>query len=137
MNLKYFESYINGIFDLAKEQNKNLVFSETLAECYRKDTYKEDLYKEHKINLEKIELKEITKSKEKVLNDWFNNKKVVSALLSLLEYKLKEIKKIYRIKKPKEIDDLYKKNKPFYFVENLMIIEFEEYVIWLSLGTFE
>ena len=137
MNLNYYESYLNGIFDLAKNLVDNLKMSETLVECYKKDTYQEDIYKRHKIEIETIPLIEIKKSKEKVLKDWFVYKKVVSKILFILERRLKDPKNFYRIKNTIDKDNVFKKNKPFYFVENILIIEFEEYILWLSMGDFE
>ena len=133
MNNKYLEAYTLGIFSLAKEQSENLKKSDITIDLYQKDTYQDKLNKLHRIENPQIE--ELNETLEQALNDWFIDQSAVKGATTLLQETFGNSKKIYTI--TKGIDDIFKKNKPYYTIEDLLIIEFKEYIIWIILGNNE
>ena len=132
--LEYTESYISGIIALAKEESDNLKRSDITTELYFKEEYKEGLLKTHKI--ENIQNREINQSLEATLKDWFEDEKAVECAIKLFEVELGKTKSISTLSN-KELDNIFKKNKPFYNIEDVLIIEFDKYILWMILGNNE
>lgn len=132
--LEYTESYISGIIALAKEESENLKRSDITTELYFKEEYKEGLLKTHKI--ENIQNREINQSLEATLKDWFEDGKAVECAIKLFEIELGKTKSISTLSN-KELDNIFKKNKPFYNIEDVLIIEFDKYILWMILGNNE
>ena len=132
--LEYTESYISGIIALAKEESENLKRSDITTELYYKEEYKEGLLKTHKI--ENIQNREINQSLEETLKDWFEDGKAVECAIKLFEIELGKTKSISTLSN-KELDNIFKKNKPFYNIEDVLIIEFDKYILWMILGNNE
>lgn len=132
--LEYTESYISGIIALAKEESENLKRSDITTELYFKEEYKEGLLKTHKI--EDIQNREINQSLEDTLKDWFEDGKAVECAIRLFEIELGKTKSISTLSN-KELDNIFKKNKPFYNIEDVLIIEFDKYILWMILGNNE
>ena len=132
--LEYTESYISGIIALAKEESENLKRSDITTELYFKEEYKEGLLKTHKI--ENIQNREINQSLEETLKDWFEDGKAVECAIKLFEIELGKTKSISTLSN-KELDNIFKKNKPFYNIEDVLIIEFDKYILWMILGNNE
>ncbi|MBR6137273.1 MAG: hypothetical protein IKQ06_03870 [Bacilli bacterium] len=132
--LEYTESYISGIIALAKEESENLKRSNITTELYFKEEYKEGLLKTHKI--ENIQNREINQSLEATLKDWFEDGKAVECAIKLFEIELGKTKSISTLSN-KELDNIFKKNKPFYNIEDVLIIEFDKYILWMILGNNE
>jgi len=132
--LEYTESYISGIIALAKEESDNLKRSDITTELYFKEEYKEELLKTHKI--EEIQNREINQSLEETLKDWFEDEKAVECAIKLFEVELGKTKSISTLSN-KELDNIFKKNKPFYNIEDVLIIEFDKYILWMILGNNE
>ena len=134
MNKKYLETaqaYINGIISLAKEQSDNLKKSDITIELYAKEDYEAKILKIHR--MEEIPLRELNQSLVDSLNDWLIDGKAVACTARLLEKELGKTKKIYTIQN-RSLDEIFKKNKPYFYVEDILIIEFDDYYLWVILG---
>ena len=134
MNKKYLEiaqAYINGVISLAKEQSDNLKQSEITIELYPKEDYEDKINKIHRV--EDIPLRELNQNLEASLNDWLSDSKAVACTSRLLERELGKTKKIYTIQN-RSLDEVFKKNKPYFYIEDILIIEFNDYYLWIILG---
>ena len=134
MEKKYYEyaqAYISGLISLAKEQSENLTKSDITIELYFKEEYENKVYKIHR--MEEIPLRELNQTLEVALNDWFMNEKLVTCTSRLLERELGKTKKIYTIQN-RGLNEIFKKNKPYYYIQDILIIEFNDYYLWIILG---
>ena len=130
--IEILEAYIDGIISLAKEQAHNLKRSDISIELYWKDDYKDKLFKNH--HIEEIPVRELEQTLNAALNDWFFNNDIVTCIVKLLEKEMDPAKKIYTTQWGIDLDTLFDKNKPFYNIEDLLMIEFSEYILVIVLG---
>ena len=130
--LEILEAYIDGMISLAKEQAKNLKKSDIKIELYKKDEFKDKLFKTH--HIEEIPVRELEQNLDSALNDWFFNGDISACIVRLLEKEMDQVKKIYTTQWGLDLDTIFEKNKPFYNIEDILILEFSEYILVIVLG---
>ena len=120
MNKLYLSAYLDGLLNMASSLSKSIGPSSVSINCYDKKEFD----KEYKIDYSPTSL-----SYEDKLKEWFIDEPII------VESILKEIKKLYVINN-KDLD-LFKKDNPLYFIEDVFILETTNYMITFVLGNNE
>ncbi len=127
MNKLYLSAYLDGLLNMASSLSKSIGPSLVSVNCYDKKEFD----KEYKIDYSPTSL-----SYEDKLKEWFvDEKKVVESILYWTNRYIKDIKKIYIINK-KDLD-LFKKDNPLYFIDDVFIIETKDFMVTFVLGNNE
>jgi len=114
--------------------------SDVTVLCYKKDNFKEQIAKDYKIDSNKIETIKTNETLEELLKEYYSNdKKIIPALLYHINNTLKEVKNIYKpnnylIEKLSGSENKY---CVFYTVEDIFIVESNNYMYLFVLGNFE
>ena len=127
MNKLYLSAYLDGLLNMAYSLSKSIGPSSVSINCYDKKEFD----KEYKIDYSPTSL-----SYEDKLKEWFIDEPIiVESILYWTNRYIKEIKKLYVINN-KDLD-LFKKDNPLYFIEDVFILETTNYMITFVLGNNE
>ena len=134
MYLKRESSYISGLVNMASSCSKQIGLSYVEADCFAIRDYKIEFEKTYKFK-EKLVLEELNQTFEELLKDIFgDDKKLIEGLIHWIELTAGKANKVLTVNKS-IIERL--SNIPFYFLEDLFIIECEKMVICLLIGNDE
>ncbi len=127
MDKKYIHAYLDGLMNMASSLSKNMGPSYILVDCYEKNEFDSSF---------KIKYYPTTLSFEEKLNEWFiEDQKAVESILHWTHRYIKDINKIYTI----DHQNLEKLENTtlFYNVEDMFILETNDYMITYILGNNE
>ena len=127
MNKLYLSAYLDGLLNMSSSLSKSIGPSLISVNCYDKEEFNKEY---------KIDYSPTSQSYKDKLEEWFvDDQKAVESILYWTNRYIKEIKKIYTINK-KDLD-LFKKDNPLYFIEDVFILETTNYMITFVLGNNE
>ena len=127
MNKLILSAYLDGLMNMATSLSKSIGPSFVTVNCYDK----EEFNKEYKIKYSPTSL-----SYKDKLEEWFiDDKKAVESIIYWTNRYVKEIKSIYIINN-KDLE-LFKKDNPLYFIEDVFILETTNYLITYVIGNNE
>ena len=127
MNKLILSAYLDGLMNMASSLSKSIGPSFVTVNCYDK----EEFNKEYKIKYSPTSL-----SYKDKLEEWFiDDKKAVESIIYWTNRYVKEIKSIYIINN-KDLE-LFKKDNPLYFIEDVFILETTNYLITYVIGNNE
>ncbi len=134
--------YISGLVNMASSLSEYMSVSYMDAICFNKNSYLDDFSKLHNINKEEIKLHELNISLEEFIKNSFgNNKKLIEGLSYWIKTVAGEFKKIYVQDDNSRLNELieksiYKKTL-FFFIEDIVFIEFDNMIISFITGNNE
>ena len=127
MNKLILSAYLDGLMNMASSLSKSIGQSFVTVNCYDK----EEFNKEYKIKYSPTSL-----SYKDKLEEWFiDDKKAVESILYWTNIYIKDIKTIYIINN-KDLE-LFTKDNPLYFIEDVFILETTNYLITFVIGNNE
>ena len=134
--------YISGLVNMASSISTWMGPSFMDAICFKKETYLEDFSNFHKIKIEEIKIHEINISLEEFIkNNFGNDKKLIEGLSYWIPRQAGEFIKIYEQDENSRLNELLEKSKygktPFFFIEDVVFIEFEDMTIAFITGNNE
>lgn len=134
--------YISGLVNMASSMSSWMGPSFMDAICFNKDDYLEKFSSFHKIKKEDIKLHELNISLEEFIkNNFGEDKKLIEGLSYWIKRKAGDFKKIYVQDDNSKLNELLEKSQykktPFFFIENVVFIEFENMVIAFITGNNE
>lgn len=136
----YKVGYLNGIMNMSSTLSDYMGPSNVEVLCYKKDNFIEEIAKDYKINKDKIEIIKTNNNLEEKLKEFYgDDKKIIASLLYYLNKSFKNIDNIYNvndylINKLSGSDNTY---CVFYIVEDIFILESNNYYYLFILGNFE
>ncbi len=133
--MRNVDSYISGIVGML---SCNTAPSYIYAHSLGKKDYIDEFCKLYTLDIKETKLELVNKSDEVFFGEIFNlDKKNLDTFLYLINgIAGKSIRK-YNFFSKKFEDKIYKKYTPFYFLENVYIIEFEKMAICFMIGNNE
>ena len=134
--------YISGLVNMASSLSDWMGVSYMDAICFNKDSYLEDFSKLHNINKEDIKIHEsIISLEEFIKNNFGNNKKLIDGLSYWITRKAGDFIKVYEQSSNSKLNELIEKSQygktPFFFIENIIFIEFDNMIISFITGNNE
>ena len=135
MNKEQLIDYLNGLFQMASSLSEYIGPSYIKVDCYLKEEFKEKFRDNY--NLKEVNIEKSSKNIEAALLDWFGlDKRIIESILYWLNMNYIKIKSIYYLSEDL-LNNLNTQQKDFYFLEDIIIAESEEYIIVLLLGNNE
>lgn len=134
--------YISGLVNMASSVSSWMGVSFMDAICFKKDSFLDDFATFHKIKKEEIKIHEINISLEEFIkNNFGEDKKIIEGLSYWITRKGGEFKKVFEQDSNSKLNELLEKSDygktPFFFVENVVFIEFEKMIIAFITGNNE
>ncbi len=134
--------YISGLVNMASSISDYMGCSFMDAICFKNNNYLNNFSKFHNIKKDDIKIHEVSISLEKFIENFFgNNKKLVDGLSYWITLKTGNLVKIYEQDDDCKLNDLLSNSRygktPFYFVEDVIFIEFEKMTIAFITGNNE
>lgn len=141
MNELYISSYLSGVMNLASSMSTWIGPSYIEVECYEKENALSNLVKDYHLPKEEYKMEEINENLKDLLKDLLgDNPKLLESVYYWITLHIGEAVKIKTPKERKIIDKLGNSeggNSPFYIVDDLYLIEFQEYVVFFIIGNNE
>ncbi len=136
MNLREKDIYISGVINMA---SYNMGPSDMKAACYNKENYLEEFSKDYKLSKNKIALKEVKQDYKKRLQEALNiNDEAIKKLDYLITKEAGSCIKTFEVTAETfNYLDNPKNYLPFFFLEDIFFIEFENMIICFMTGNFE
>ncbi len=134
--------YISGLVNMASSISKYMGCSYMDATCFKKKDFINNFSKFYKINEKEIKIHESSISLEKFIENFFGkDKELIDGLSYWITLKAGKLVKIYEQDDDCKLNDLLSNSgygkAPFYFVEDVTIIEFEKMIIAFITGNNE
>ena len=134
--------YISGLVNMASSISTWMGVSFMDAICFKKEKYLDNFASFHKIKKEEIKIHETDITLEEFIkNNFGEDKKLIDGLSYWITRKAGELIKIYEQDDNSRINELLEKSdygkSPFFFIENVVFIEFEEMTIAFITGNNE
>ena len=134
--LKELTCYIDGLVTMASSLSKKISYSSISATCFKNKNFKEEFFKYYKVKLEGVKFSKIKDPLEKIFSLYLEDD-IVNNLLNLLKKDLGEEKELLTINNNDVLEKLSCFNggkEPFYFIENLYIVKYNEYIVCFIVG---
>ena len=134
--------YISGLVNMASSLSDWMGVSYMDAICFNKDSYIEDFSKLHNINKEEIKIHETDILLEEFIkNNFGNNKKLIDGLSYWIKTTTGDFKKIYVQDDNSKLNELIEKSNYkktlFFFIEDIVFIEFDKMIVVFITGNNE
>lgn len=133
-------SYLSGLTNISSSISKDIGPSYIEVDCFDKDNFKEEFCKYYNISKDKLEYKESNRKLEDVLNEWLNNNELVNSLIYWIKLRIGEPIKVYETD-DSNIEELisgYSNSiSPFYITEEIVYVEFKDYIACFMIGNNE
>jgi hypothetical protein len=121
----YLSGYVDGLVNMASSVSKKIGLSYIRGYCFKKDIFKSEFSKEFKIKKFNLE-----SSNKEYLNIYLEDN-----LIDILNYWIKirfgDVINYYTI------DNLDIKNTLFYIVDDIIVLEYNDYMLCLIIGNNE
>ena len=134
--------YISGLVNLASSVSSYMGCSFMDAVCFKTKDIIKNVSDFYKIKKEEIKTHEVSISLEKFIENFFgNDKKLIDGLSYWITLKAGKLIKVYEQDDDSKLNDLLSNSRygktPFYFVDDVTIIEFEKMTIVFVTGNNE
>ena len=134
--------YISGLVNMASSVSDWMGVSFMDAICFKKEKFLEEFSYLHNIKKEDIKIHETNISLEEFIKNYFgNDKKLIEGLSYWITRKVGVFKRIFEQDSNSKLNELLEKSHygktPFFFIEDVVFIEFEKTVIAFITGNNE
>ncbi len=134
--------YISGLVNMASSVSNWMGVSFMDAICFKKEEFLDDFAYLHNIKKEKIKIHETDLSLEEYIkNNFGEDKKLIEGLSYWITRKAGKFIKIYEQDEDSKLNELLEKSSygktPFFFIENVTFIEFDNMIISFITGNNE
>lgn len=139
---KTISSYLSGLTNMASACSTEIGPSFIEADSFDKKDFEKEFAKYYEIE-ENIELVSNNEKLEIILTQWIgkNNKAIVDNLMYLIESEVGSPIKVYTLKDERIIKEKMGRESggisQFYFVEDVIFVEFEKSMVCFSIGNNE
>ena len=123
--ISYFNGYVRGIFNMASSSSKLISMSYIEAYCYDKKNFNDEFSKDFKIKKFNINL-----TNKEYLNNYLE-KEIIDNALYWIKFQLGDVLKYY------VMDNLNVRNTTFYTVDDIIVLEYNKYIVCLIIGNNE
>ena len=141
MYQKRLSNYLSGIMNLASSLSTWIGPSYIEVECYQKEQALSNLIKEYHLPKEEYEMIEVNIAFKELLKELLGDEeRLLESINYWISFYMGESIKIRRPKNRKLIDRLGRSeggNSPFYIVDDVYEIEFQEYMAFFIIGNNE
>ena len=124
-------SYTKGLMNLASSLSKNIGPSYVTVKYFTKKEF------ENLVNRKKINIYDSNMTLKDILNAWFNDDKIVEALIYWLEIHLDEPTNIYQSNSDFHDTLMEQEMTPFSFIEDVYLVEYKNFIMCLIMGNNE
>ena len=136
MNIN-ISNYLTGLTNMASEWSSNMGPSYVDAICFKEKDYKKEISKYYNVSIESIDFKETSFTFKDFLANWFgNNDKLIDSLIYYIAQALGDAIFVYELSNNSNLTNELT-DTGFYFIEDLYLIMFKEYVVLFILGNNE
>ncbi len=141
MYQKGLSYYLSGMMNLASSLSTWIGPSYIEVECYEKEQALSNLIKDYHLPKEEYKMEEVKESFKDLLKELLgDDKKLIESIDYWINFNIGEPIKIKTPTNRQIIDKLGRSeggNSPFYIVDNLYWIEFQEYILFFIIGNNE